>query len=154
MMLHNQDSDMLLLDPSNKNSVYRMDLEYGKVVDEWKVSDSVDVNNIIPDTKYAQMNPQQTLIGHCEFTPHYTRRNCLSLLIVPAHNGLFRIDPRVAGNKLVESQFKQYASKNDFSAAATTESGKLAVASNKGDIRLFDAIGKNAKVSKHLLRRL
>lgn len=53
----------------------------------------------------------------------------------------------MAGNKLVESQFKQYASKNDFSAAATTESGKLAVASNKGDIRLFDAIGKNAKVS-------
>lgn len=51
------------------------------------------------------------------------------------------------GNKLVESQFKQYATKNDFSAAATTESGKLAVASNKGDIRLFDSIGKNAKVS-------
>jgi hypothetical protein len=53
----------------------------------------------------------------------------------------------VRGNKLVESQFKQYASKNDFSAAATTESGRLAVASNKGDIRLFDQIGKNAKVS-------
>lgn len=66
MMLHNQDSDMLLLDPTNKGSVFRMDLEYGKVVDEWKVSDSVDVNNIIPDTKYAQMNPQQTLIGHCK----------------------------------------------------------------------------------------
>lgn len=73
-----------------------------------------------------------------------------SLLVADrsAHNGLFRIDPRVSGNKLVESQFKQYASKNDFSAAVTTESGKLAVASNKGDIRLFDAIGKNAKVSQ------
>jgi len=70
-----------------------------------------------------------------------------------AHNGLFRIDPRVAGNKLVESQFKQYAGKNDFSAAATTESGKLAVASNKGDIRLFDAIGKNAKVCSNLMRQ-
>jgi hypothetical protein len=46
----------------------------------------------------------------------------------------------------VQSEFKQYATKNDFSAAATTESGKLAVASNKGDIRLFDQIGKNAKV--------
>ncbi|WVO23090.1 uncharacterized protein IAS62_004435 [Cryptococcus decagattii] len=128
MMLHNQDSDMLLLDPSSKGSVYRMDLEYGKVVDEWKVSDVVAVNNIIPDTKYAQMNPQQTLIGH-------------------SHNGIFRIDPRVSGNKLVESQFKQYASKNDFSAATTTESGKLVVASNKGDIRLFDQIGKNAKTA-------
>jgi hypothetical protein len=60
---------------------------------------------------------------------------------------LFRIDPRVNGNKLVESQFKQYTSKNDFSAATTTESGRVAVASNKGDIRLFDQIGKNAKVS-------
>jgi hypothetical protein len=52
----------------------------------------------------------------------------------------------VSGNKIVDAQFKQYATKNDFSAAVTTESGKLAVASNKGDIRLFDQIGKNAKV--------
>ena len=128
IMLHNQDSDMLLLDPSNKNSVFRMDLEYGKVVDEWRVSDAIDVDNILPESKFAQMNPEQTLVGH-------------------SHNGLFRIDPRVQGNKLVESQFKQYATKNDFSAAATTESGKLAVASNKGDIRLFDSIGKNAKTA-------
>ncbi|WOO85774.1 Vacuolar import and degradation protein 27 [Vanrija pseudolonga] len=128
ILLHNQDADMLMLDPGNKNSVFRMDLEYGKIVDEWKVSDTVNVDNIIPDSKYAQMNPQQTLIGH-------------------SHNGIFRIDPRVQGNKLVESQFKQYASKNDFSAAVTTESGKLAVASNKGDIRLFDTIGKNAKTA-------
>ena len=49
MMLHNQDSDMLLLDPNNRKSVYRMDLEYGKVVDEWRISDSVEVDNIIPE---------------------------------------------------------------------------------------------------------
>jgi hypothetical protein len=66
---------------------------------------------------------------------------------------LFRIDPRIQGNKLVESQFKQYATKNDFSAAATTESGKVALASNKGDIRLFDQIGKNAKVRLPLRQR-
>ena len=62
-----------------------------------------------------------------------------------ARNGLFRIDPRLSNKKLVESQFKQYATKNDFSAAATTQAGQLAVASSKGDIRLFDQIGKNAK---------
>lgn len=60
-------------------------------------------------------------------------------------NALFRIDPRVAGNKLVEEQLKQYVSKNDFSAAATTEKGHIAVASNKGDVRLFDRLGINAK---------
>jgi hypothetical protein len=49
IMLHNQDADMLLLDPNHKNSLFRMDLEYGKIVDEWKVSDSVTVENMIPE---------------------------------------------------------------------------------------------------------
>lgn len=48
-MLHNQDADMLLLDALNPNSIMRMDLEYGKVVDEWKVSDVVQVKNILPE---------------------------------------------------------------------------------------------------------
>jgi hypothetical protein len=48
-MLHNQDSDMLLTDPNNKNAIYRMDLEYGKVVDEWKVHDNIKVDNILPE---------------------------------------------------------------------------------------------------------
>lgn len=62
-----------------------------------------------------------------------------------SHNALYRIDPRLAGNKLVDAQLKQYTSKNDFSAASTTEKGYIAVASNKGDIRLFDRLGINAK---------
>lgn len=49
MMLHSQDANMLMLDGNNKNSVYRMDLERGKIVDEWKVSDDVEVNNIIAE---------------------------------------------------------------------------------------------------------
>ena len=62
-----------------------------------------------------------------------------------SRNALYRIDPRLAGNKLVDSELKQYASKNDFSAVATTEQGYIAVASNKGDIRMFDRLGINAK---------
>ena len=62
-----------------------------------------------------------------------------------SRNALYRIDPRLAGNKLVDSELKQYVSKNDFSAAATTEKGYIAVASNKGDIRMFDRLGINAK---------
>src|SRR3954462_6014199 len=60
-------------------------------------------------------------------------------------NALYRIDPRLSGDKLVDTQLKQYASQNKFSAAATTENGYIAVASNKGDIRLFDRLGINAK---------
>lgn len=128
MMLHNQDAQMVLMDPSNKNAVYNMDLEYGKIVEEWKVHDDVQVNNVVANSKYAQMTAEKTMIGH-------------------SHNGIYRIDPRLSGNKLVDSEFKQYASKNDFSVAATDSKGRLAVASNKGDIRLFDSIGKNAKTA-------
>ena len=62
-------------------------------------------------------------------------------------SALFRLDPRLAGNKLVDSQMKQYTSKNAFSNAATTENGYIAVASEKGDIRLFDRLGVRAKTA-------
>ena len=62
-------------------------------------------------------------------------------------NALYRVDPRLSGNKLVDSQLKQYASKNAFSNAATTEQGYIALASEKGDIRMFDRLGIRAKTS-------
>lgn len=126
VMLHNEDENMILQDPNNPNSLYRMDLEYGKVVDEWKIHDDIPVINFTPESKFAQQTAAQTFVGH-------------------SRNALFKIDPRIGGSKLVEDQLKQYASKNDFSAAATTEKGHIAVASDKGDVRLFDRIGVNAK---------
>jgi len=128
VMLHDQDTMMVLMNPTDPNSLYSLDLERGKVVEEWKIHDDINVDHIAPDTKFAQTTREQTLVG-------------------ASHNALFRIDPRVSGTKLVESQFKQYVSKNKFSGVATTAAGKLAVASEKGDIRLFDSIGKNAKTA-------
>lgn len=126
VMLYQEDSSMIFLDPKDNHRAYKMDLERGAVVEEWKGHDYVSLNYIAPETKYAQMTNTQTLVGI-------------------SHNSLYRIDPRLSGNKLVESQFKQYMSKNEFSVVATTEKGYVAVASNKGDIRLFNEIGKNAK---------
>lgn len=117
---------MILQDPNNANNLYRMDLEYGKVVDEWNVHDDIPVKVFAPEKKFSQMTGEKTFLGL-------------------SHNALYRIDPRLSGNKLVDSQLKQYVSKNEFSAAATTEDGYIAVASNKGDIRLFDRLGINAK---------
>lgn len=128
VMLHDQDTKMILMNTAEPHSLYSMDIERGKVVEEWKVHEDVTVDHIAPDNKFAQMTPEQTLVG-------------------ASHNALFRIDPRVSGHKMVDSQYKQYVSKNKFSGVATTESGKLAVASAKGDIRLFDSIGKNAKTA-------
>ncbi|KAF9892932.1 hypothetical protein FE257_000524 [Aspergillus nanangensis] len=126
VMLHAEDRNMILQNSDDPNSLYRMDLEYGKVVDEWKVHDDIPVTTFAPENKFSQMTSAQPFVGS-------------------SHNALFRIDPRVTGNKLVDADLKQYASKNDFSALATTEKGYLAVASNKGDIRMFDRLGINAK---------
>ncbi|PBP25978.1 vacuolar import and degradation protein [Diplocarpon rosae] len=126
VMLHAEDTNMILQNEGDPNSLYRMDLEYGKIVDEWKIHEDIPVNTFAPESKFAQMTGEQTFLGL-------------------SRNALFRIDPRLSGNKLVDTELKQYVSKNDFSAAATTEKGYIAVASNKGDIRMFDRLGINAK---------
>jgi hypothetical protein len=127
-MLHDQDTKMVLMNPSEPHSLYSMDIERGKVVEEWKVHDNITVNSIAPESKFAQTTAEQKLVGI-------------------SSNALFRLDPRLSGNKMVESQYKQYTSKNKFSTVTTTQAGGLAVASEKGDIRLFDTVGKNAKTA-------
>lgn len=119
---------MVVMDKDSPHSLFQLDIERGKIVEEWKVNDNIPVKHIAPDNKFAQMTPEQTLVG-------------------ASGNAIFRIDPRISGAKLVDSQYKQYVSKNKFSGVTTTASGKLAVASEKGDIRLFDSIGKNAKTA-------
>ncbi|KAI4208735.1 MAG: hypothetical protein LQ348_000056 [Seirophora lacunosa] len=126
VMLHAEDTDMIIQNADNPHSLYRMDLEYGKVVDEWKVHDDIQVKNFAPEKKFAQMTGEQTFLGM-------------------SHNALYRVDPRLSGNKMVDSDLKQYTSKNAFSTAATTEKGYIAVASDKGDIRMFDKLGLRAK---------
>lgn len=50
VMLHAQDRDMILQNPGDDNSLYRMDLEYGKIVDEYKVHEDIPVNTFAPET--------------------------------------------------------------------------------------------------------
>ncbi|KAJ1339583.1 pre-rRNA-processing protein PNO1 [Batrachochytrium salamandrivorans] len=112
VMLHEQESSMLLMNPDDKRKIFRMDLERGKVIEEWKVDDDMDVNEIIPDKK---------------------------------------IDPRLAGNKRVEAQSNVYKTSNQFSVASTTGNGELAVASDKGDIRLYNKLNIHAKTLLQVL---
>jgi hypothetical protein len=130
VMLHNQDSSMIIQDEANPHKLFRMDLEHGKIVDEWNVHDDIAVKSFAPATKFAQMDPEQTFLGLSK-------------------NALFRVDPRVSGNKLVDSSLQQYAatSRQDFTAAATTSGGNIAVANSKGEIKLFDRLGIRAKTS-------
>ena len=49
VMLHAEDSNMIMQNRDQPNSLFRMDLEYGKVVDEWKVHDDIGVKSFAPD---------------------------------------------------------------------------------------------------------
>lgn len=69
-------------------------------------------------------------------------------LVEASSDTLFRIGPHrphVPGTKMVAS--KNYARNTRFSGITTTASGKLAVASEMGYIRLYDSIGKNARTA-------
>lgn len=128
VMLHDQDQAMILSDPLNPNAVYRLDLTTGSVTDEWKISDNVQIANFMPDSKYAQQTGTQTFVGS-------------------SRNAIFRVDPRLNKDKLVDSSYKDYKSPFDFTAGVTTADGKLAFATNKGEIKLFDRLGIRAKTA-------
>jgi len=49
IMLHAEDKNLILQDGNNPNSLFRMDLEYGKVVDEWKIHDDIPVTTFAPE---------------------------------------------------------------------------------------------------------
>lgn len=49
VMLHAEDSNMILQNLDDPNALYRMDLETGKVVDEWKVHDDIPVKVFAPE---------------------------------------------------------------------------------------------------------
>src|SRR5579862_3733756 len=127
-MLHQEDSSLVLKNPDRPSILYRMDLEVGKVVDEWKVPGSISIDSFGPRSKWAQTTREPTLLGL-------------------SHNSLFTLDPRLAQDKIVESQHQRYASKVRFSAMATTQAGYVAVASENGVIRLFDKVGVRAKAT-------
>ena len=82
---------------------------------------NIDIE-IAPEQKYAQRTAQDTFIG----------MNA---------NSLFKIDPRISGNKMVQEQKTVYSSKVGLSSVATTGQGHIAVGSEKGEIRLFDRLG-------------
>jgi hypothetical protein len=56
VMLHTEDQNMILQNENDPNSLYRMDLEYGKVVDEWKVHDDIPVTTFAPESVSSRVS--------------------------------------------------------------------------------------------------
>eukprot|EP01135_Chromosphaera_perkinsii_P012441 Nk52_evm52s2657 gene=Nk52_evmTU52s2657 len=133
VMLHKGDRSLLMLNPEKENHVYEMDLERGSVVNEWKTSDTMAISAMTPNEKYSQKTDESTFVGLNK-------------------QSLFRIDPRVKGDKVVEKETFSYAASTNpkLSCVATTGKGELAVGSAKGDIRLFSGNGINKRAKTHL----
>lgn len=73
VMLHAEDTNMILQNESDPHSLYRMDLEYGKVVDEWKIHDDIPVNTFAPEKvskALARMIYIMELLTHTEILPN------------------------------------------------------------------------------------
>lgn len=127
VLLHRMDRSMLLLDSNDDTRIMRMDLERGEVVDTWDggLTANTPVKTVHQTNKYSNMTDAQDFIGL-------------------NRNQILRMDPR---SKQFFVQSKKYAAgtRARLQTLATTGSGYLATASENGDIRMFDQIGKNAK---------
>lgn len=125
-MMYMEDRSLILGDNKNLNKLYKMDIETGKIVEEWGSGDK----NIVqygPTKKYDQLTSEPTVVG-------------------VSNNTIFKMDPRIPNeNKIVQDQSKQYVTKYNFSSVGTTEDGYIAVGSEKGDIKLYDRLGIKAK---------
>jgi len=124
-MLHERDAKMLFLNPDENDKVYCMDLERGKVVEEWGANESQVIRSLAPVEKYAQRTTDQMVLG-------------------VSHNALFSLDPRLSdSNKIAEC--KTYAQNPKMQVIATNQDGQVATGSVNGEIRLFSDISKRAK---------
>ncbi|EEQ97885.1 hypothetical protein Pmar_PMAR025506 [Perkinsus marinus ATCC 50983] len=120
-MMHEGDNKMLLLDhsdPTDADKVLCMDLNVGKVVQEWN-ADSMRVNNLVPTSKTAQSTGEQCFMAMND-------------------KAVFVMDPRLDSRKTNRAQTYAYASNVKLSAAATDGGGRFALGNRVGEYRLFD----------------
>ncbi|KAG0087395.1 hypothetical protein BGZ92_007359 [Podila epicladia] len=87
VVLHEEDTTMVMLDPQNRHQAYKMDLEYGKIVEEWDLHGTSGVHSLVSDGKYAHTTQSKTMLGLAE-------------------DSVFRIDSRQPGGMIVEKEKK------------------------------------------------
>jgi hypothetical protein len=121
MILQKQDTQLLFLSENAPNIVYQMDIERGMVVNEFTVQDRAFMQ-LCQQSKMSSLTDRDTFIGLCE-------------------KSMYTFDPR-SQNKIVQ-EFK-YSTNPGFTCMSTTDQGYAAVASLKGDIRLYKEIGKKS----------
>ena len=123
--LYNSDTNMLLLDRNNPNSLWQYDISTGKIVEEWKAPELSEIVSVAPETKFSQMTNSSIIHGI-------------------NNKSIFTMDSRVnKANKVVD--IKSYKTNPQLSCIATTNFGGIAIGSKDGNIRLYKDVGKRAK---------
>lgn len=126
-MLHNRDQNMLLMGYGDQHVVKNYDIEAGKVVQNILVDEDINIEQILPKSKYEQRSGTEDFLGI-------------------GRNSLFNIDPRLNTHaKRVTETTKMYSTPTKFTQAATTLNGHVVVASETGEIRLYSKVGQSAK---------
>lgn len=124
-LMFQSDTNMILLDKNNPNSVFRYDLGKGKIIEEWSAESMKKIDALSQEMKFGQMTDSQIITG-------------------VNTNNLFTMDARInKKNKVVSS--KSYKTNPKMNCLTTTEFGGIATGSLNGEVRLYNQVGKNAK---------
>ncbi|ETO09432.1 Cytoplasmic protein of unknown function [Reticulomyxa filosa] len=122
-MQHGSDRRMLLLSDQKPQTISVLNLDKGKIVEEWTPKDIDKVRDITPITKHEDMTDTPIVYGISD-----------KQMIV--------LDERLPDK---QGASKEYASFVGFQSIGTSESGFIATGSTDGTIRMYDTIGKKAK---------
>jgi hypothetical protein len=125
IMLHQGENKMLLLSDRRPDTVFALDIEREKIVEEWKTQDDIAVSDIAPNEKYAQKTQEQQLVA-------------------VNRNAVFRMDPR---QKTPVVQQQTYQKVPVFTSVSTNGAGRIAVGSAKGEIRMYTDCDKRSKTN-------
>jgi len=125
VMQHQSDRSLLLLDARHPEQISVMNLDKGKVVEEWQIDR--ELQDIVPLTKHDDMTDNPMVYGL-------------------ANNAMFQIDARIPKeNKVIDSKQKSYKSIHNMRSMATSGNGFIATGAEDGKIRLYDCVEKKAK---------
>ena len=123
-LLYKSEQNMLLLDENNPYILYQYDLPKEKIVSEWK-TDNTSISDICSIKKNGQTTDEPLIYG-----------------VNP--KSVFTLDGR-ANNKNSIASIKPYATKNNANKIMSNNDGQFVTGSTKGELRLYDEVGKKAK---------
>ena len=118
------DTNMLLKDNINKESLFQFDIESSKIVEEWN-TENMDIIDFNHAKKFNQMEDDKII-------------NCIN------KNNIIILDGRINKKNKV-AKIKQYKTNPNFNCITSTVTGETAIGSNNGEIRLYDDLSKKAK---------